>query len=69
MLFVYFSGYLCRTLSEEDEESTFYNEKFGAYMRNLDRGGLKLLNDRCCQWTVYYFVIFGVVKIWHVRNH
>ena len=52
------SGYVCRTESEEDGDSTLYYEKYGTYMRNMDRGGLKIPNDRCC--NVACFLLHNV---------
>ena len=62
MSLVYISGYVCRTESEEDGDSTLYYEKYGTYMRNMDRGGLKVPNDRCCQWTVFCYIMFETLK-------
>ena len=62
MSLVYISGYVCRTESEEDGDSKLFYEKYGTYMRNMDRGGLKVPNDRCCQWTVFCYIMFETLK-------
>lgn len=64
---VYIAGYVTRNDAEEDEKAllghtSFYFEKFGAYTNSLDRGGLKVPSDRACQWTMFSFIVFEVVK-------
>ena len=66
MSLVYIFGYVCRTESEEDRESEtlHYTMKkvWNIYMRNMDRGGLKVPNDKCCQWTVFCYIMFETLK-------
>lgn len=64
---VYIAGYVTRrdmVLSEEEllEQTSFYYQKYGQYTDSLDRGGLKVPSDRACQWTIFCFLVFGVVK-------
>ena len=28
----------------------------------MDKGGLKVQNDRCCQWTVFRYMMFETLK-------
>lgn len=63
---VYIAGYVTRNDPEVDEsqlgQTTFYYEKFGAYTDSLDRGGLRTPSDQACQWTIFCFILFSVVK-------
>ena len=64
---VYIAGYVTRKDTELYDVSvldrtTFYHEKFGGYTDSLDRGGLNIPSDKACQWTVYSFIVFNVVK-------
>ena len=56
MSLVYIAGYLTRNdaeLSEDQmlERTTFYYQKYGKFTNALDRGGLNIPSDYCCQWT------------------
>ena len=44
------------------EQTTFNHQKYGQYTDSLDRGGLKVPSHRACQWTIFCFLIFSVVK-------
>ena len=64
---VYIAGYITRKDPEVDEVSllgltSFYFQKFGGYTDSLDRGGLNVPSDRACQWTIFCFILFNVVK-------
>lgn len=64
---VYIAGYITRKDPEEDElsqldQTTFYFQQFGKYTDSLDRGGLNIPSDRACQWTIFCYVLFNVVK-------
>ena len=64
---VYIAGYVTRKDPELDETSllgqtTLYFDKFGDYTDSLDRGGLKNPSDRACQWTIFCFIVFNIVK-------
>lgn len=66
---VYIAGYATRKDSYSDyEETAFYYEKCGQYTEALDRGGLKKPSDRACQWTIFCFIVFNVVKDSVCRN-
>ena len=43
-------------------ETKLLYEKYGTYMRNMDRGGLKVPNDRCCQWIFFCYIMFETLK-------
>lgn len=64
---VYIAGYVTRKDPEADEETlleqtSFYYDRFGQYTDALDRGGLKVPSDSACQWTIFCFIVFNVVK-------
>ena len=67
MSLVYVSGYVSRNDVEVDEETLidhtfFYHQKYGSYLFSLDRGGLKIPTDHCCQWAIFCFIMFHSVK-------
>ena len=64
---VYIAGYITRHDPELNEDSSldvtmFYYERFGGYFKDLDFGGLKVPTDNACQWTIYVYILFSVVK-------
>ena len=64
---VYIAGYVTRKdleLGEEAllEQTNWYYQKYDQYTDSLDRGGMKVPSDRACQWTIFCFLVFGVVK-------
>nr|XP_047131967.1 uncharacterized protein LOC124811009 [Hydra vulgaris] len=67
MSLVYIAGYVsCKDdLLNENELSTrtmFYFEKFGQYLKSVDRGGLKVPFDNTVQWVFFSFVLFNSIK-------
>lgn len=67
MSLVYIAGYITRKdadLSENEmlEQTTFYHQKYGKFTNELDRGGLNIPSDCCCQWTFFCFILFNTVK-------
>ena len=64
---VYIAGYITRKDKELTEvslleQTTFYYQKYGQYTNSLDRGGLKVPSDRACQWIIFCFLVFNIVK-------
>ncbi|GFO34949.1 group XV phospholipase a2 [Plakobranchus ocellatus] len=61
---VYIAGYVIRKDTESDElgQTSFYFEKYRQYTNSLDRDGLKTPADRACQWTIFCFIVFNIVK-------
>lgn len=67
MALVYISGYVTRNdllMSDDDlfHVTTFYHQKFGNYIDELDRGSLNIPSDTAVQWSIFCFVMFEVVK-------
>ena len=67
MSLVYIAGYITRKdpeLSENQllEQTTSYYQKYGKFIDSLDRGGLNIPCDCCCQWTIFYFILFNTIK-------
>ena len=59
MVLVYTVGYIMRNDSGSSEvkllnETTFYHQKYGQYLYTMDRGGLNILKDNSCQWSIFY---------------
>ena len=62
---LYIAGYVVRINYDEEkllEHTAFYYEKFGKYIKSLDRGGLKIPSDTTCQWVLFSFILFHTVK-------
>ena len=67
MSLVHIAGYITRKdpeLSENQllEQTTFYYQEYGKFIDSLDRGGLNIPYDCCCQWTIFYFILFNTIK-------
>ena len=60
---VHIAGYVTRkSISEDQDETYHYYEKYGKFTSSLSRGGLKIPGDKACQWTALSFIIFDSVK-------
>ena len=62
---VYIAGYLCKNyIMEENDESTFdYYLKYGDYLDEINRGGLKKPDDTMVQFVILsYFLFLNVDK-------
>ena len=73
MSLVYIAGYITRKDPELSEnqllgQTTFYYQKYGKFIDSLDRGGLNIPSDCCCQWTIFYFILFIQSRKKYVEN-
>ena len=61
---VYVAGYVTKKDDPEIDSfhTFFYYEKFGCYTQSMNRGGLNLPNDVACQWCIFCYLLFLVVK-------
>ena len=59
---VYIAGYVTRRDTDKEGETHFYHEEFGQYTDTLDRGGLNVPSDKACQWSIYCYIVYNVVK-------
>lgn len=59
---LYIAGYVTRKDTDEEGQTHFYYAEFGQYTDTLDRGGLNVPSDRACQWAIYSYMVFNVVK-------
>ena len=70
----YIPGYVARhdkqyfTENFEDGETKFYYETYGKYTQELNRGGLNIPPDRICQWSIFCYILFNVVKKMSAEN-
>lgn len=63
MALLYIAGYVTRNdPAEEDSATYFYYEKYGSYLDEMTRGGLKVPTDSAVQWTIFCFIMLQVVK-------
>ena len=67
MVLVYIAGYVMRNDSGSSEEkllneTTFYQQKYGQYLDDMDRGGLNIPTDDTCQWSIFCFILFNAGK-------
>ena len=65
---VYIAGYVIRK-DERDEDSTVLSEKYGDFVRSLNRGGLSLPGDSVCQWVIFCFMVFHKVASESCRRY
>ena len=73
MALVYIAGYVTRKDEEYSEEeildvTCFYASRYGTYLSGLDRGFLKIPDDKTCQWTFLSFIMFMSIKDKVCRN-
>ena len=52
MALTYVAGYVVRNDGEIDDTFTYHN-KYGAFIDDLNRGGLTITGDSACQWSFY----------------
>ena len=38
-----------------------YHEKYGDFINDVNRGGLKIPGDSFCQWTIFSYIVFHEV--------
>ena len=58
---VYIAGYVIRhDLLTEDTSD--YCEKYGSFLKEINRGGLRIPGDSACSWTMYCYVVFHEVN-------
>lgn len=63
MTLVYISGYILKKHPMIDSEDTcFYYNSFGNFLKDLNRGGLTIPGDNVCQWVFYGYIMFSEVK-------
>ncbi|XP_066912747.1 uncharacterized protein [Clytia hemisphaerica] len=66
MSFIYMAGYVARKdeMSEQElfDATMFYAQKYGKYLHELDRGGLKIPTDTICQWTMFSYIMFNYIR-------
>ena len=55
---IYVAGYVTRKHCSAEEDSTFYFEKYGDFLRSINNGGLKVPGDMFCQWTIQSYIVF-----------
>ena len=66
MSLVYVAGYVSRKDEQSEQElfdaTMFYAQKYGKYLHELDRGGLKIPTDTLCQWAMFSYVMFNHIR-------
>ncbi|XP_066911172.1 uncharacterized protein [Clytia hemisphaerica] len=66
MSLIYMAGYVARKdeMSEQElfDATMFYAQKYGKYLHELDRGGLKIPTDTICQWTMFSYIMFNHIR-------
>ena len=66
MSLVYVAGYVSRKDEQSEQElfdaTMFYAQKYGKYLHELDRGGLKIPTATLCQWAMFSYVMFNHIR-------
>ena len=66
MALIYIAGYIVR---KDYIEDTFkYHQKYGAFVNDLNRGGLTIPGDSACQWSLSCYVMFREVANYTCRK-
>ena len=60
MTLIYLAGYVGRN-DDEIHDTYFYYEIHGNYLKDMNRGGIKIPGDTICQLTIYSYIIFHEV--------
>ena len=61
---VYIAGYITRkdNKSSGEQDTLLYFDQYGCYTRALNRGRLSIPGDSVCQWTIFCYIIFNLIK-------
>ena len=62
MALLYNAGYVTPKDDPNIDDTQYYYQKFGSFLKNLDRGGLNAPTDTYCQWTVLCYIMFHSVQ-------
>ena len=65
---VYIGGYIENKQAKSNEDTTFYYDRYGQYLNNLNRGKLTIPDDSTVQWIVYCFIFFVTLSTEVCRN-
>ena len=72
MSLFYIAGYITRKdcLTEEEifNDIAFYYHEYGSFLKEIDRGDLKVPLDTTVQWVFFCFIMFNAVKSKVCRN-
>ena len=55
------AGYVVRKNIDDFEDTYIYHEKYGDFINDVNRGGLKIPGDSVCQWTTFSYIGFHEV--------
>ena len=61
MAILYVAGYVVRKNIDAFEDTYIYHEKYGDFINDVNRGGLKIPGDSVCQWTIFSYIVFHEV--------
>lgn len=67
MALVYVSGYVVKNKKATDD-TFFYYEKYGDFLKDLNRGGLTIPSDCICQWVEYSYILFHYIASFTCRK-
>ena len=66
VVLVHIAGYVTRKDPVLQDEllhtTTFYHQRFGGYVDELDRGQLNIPSDSAVQWSIFCLIMFEAVK-------
>ena len=64
MSIFHIAGHVIRKVDVEEtnDDTYYYREKYGDYPTSRDQGGLATPKDTGCQWAVFSFIMFEVIK-------
>jgi len=68
MSLVYIAGYISRHEDEAHEGAYAYYDHYGGYLKEHNRGGLKVPRDCICQWVMFAYIMFHGVANFTCRN-
>jgi hypothetical protein len=58
MSLVYIAGYVFRADANCESDTYELFDKYGDFLRSIDRGGLKIPSDFACYWSMLCFALF-----------
>ena len=58
MALIYIAGYICRHDDTTISDTFLYMEKYGDFLKAVDRGGLKVPPDNVSEWALLCAILF-----------